>query len=179
MDKGKIKGQVIIVVRDVKTGLIHQYVKHDNLITTAGEVYYAEKGATGSATDFVDGTGAFNGQITVGTAGNTPAATSTHGDLTTIPTGGSQTMDSTYPRTSDPDVDNPGTVGPAVITYRASYGTSEGNGTIDRVAVTDSLAATGSALIAYAELSTASIVVKTNTQTMKVFCNHQFADDGV
>ena len=136
-----------------------------NIVTTDGRDYYAQRGAAETPTNTFDA-------MTITTAQNTPDASSNYSDLTTIPTGGEQSIDGSYPTTNDSDADNPGTTGTNTVTWRASYGTSEGNGTIVGVAIHNASASGTDPLLNHAAFS--SSWVKTSADTATVYVNHTF-----
>ena len=105
----------------------------------------------------------------LGTGTTTPTKTDT--DVTTEDTEGRLAVDSGYPQTDDPDTDN--TLGGVdVVTWRYSYGTTEGNITdIAELAIVDVLTAATAALC---HALFGSTFTKTSSDTLKVFVNHTF-----
>lgn len=166
--KAKIKGYVVAVLENVKTGKKRVF-KSKNIVCTTGEIYYAERGAGASPTN------AF-GIFELGTAGNAPAAGSTRVDVTSKVASSQKAHDSTYPKANDGDSDNTG-AGVDVTSYRVSYTTGEANSAgINRVIITNASPGASEPLLMYAEFTA---FTKTSADTLKMFVNHQFADDGV
>jgi len=147
------------------SGKIKVYKSH-NIVTNAGDVYYAQRAASESVTN------AF-GIMELGTAGDAPAKASIRSNVTAVVAVSQKAHDGTYPLTNDPDPDNPDTVGTDVVTYRVSYTVAEANDTdIDRVIITNVTPAAGEALLSYGVFS--APFTKTGAQTLKVFVNHTF-----
>ena len=67
-DKGTIKGLVVVVLTNVDTGEKRTY-ETKNIVTDAGDLYYAESGANEAQTNFTTAASEY------GTAGNAGAAT--------------------------------------------------------------------------------------------------------
>lgn len=141
-----------------------------NIVTNAGDVHYAEMAAEGTSATYTFV------EITISTTVSpSPSKTSDAGDITAPPTGGTQPYDSTYPNTADADTDNPTATLADMVTYRASYSTSEGNGTITEVVINENGATFGSGtdpLMMHAAF--ASPFTKTSADTLKVYINHTF-----
>ena len=145
-----------------------------NIVTDAGDIYYAELGAGETPTNAFD-------RLTVAendVANSAPAKGNDSGDINgTIPSGATSAIDGTYPQTDDSDTNNPGTTTPDTITWRASFATGDANGA---TALTDVVihvngATFGSGtdpLLMHAEFS--SSFTKTSADTLKVYCNHLF-----
>lgn len=141
-----------------------------NIITDAGDTYYAEQGANEAPTNFADTAGAFTGIVGVATAA-TVGKSSTYADVTPA-SGGEDSPDSGYPKTNDDDGDNPGTVATDVITYRVSYATGEANAAITHAYVTEASPTTASPLLSVVAFSPG--FTKTSSDTLKVYVNHTF-----
>ena len=154
---------VFAVVENVHTGekSVH---KAENIVTDAGDVYYAQRGASESVTN------AF-GIMEMGSAGAAPGKTSNRSNMTTKIASSQKAHDGTYPQTNDGDADNPGTTGTDIITYRVSYTTGESNdGAIDRMIITNATPGASEPVLMYATFAAA--FAKTSDDTLKVFVNH-------
>jgi len=135
-----------------------------NIVTDAGDRYYAEKacGQTPNS-DFAAG------GMRLGTGSTSPAKSDT--DVTTFVTGSGKAVDATYPKTADADTDNSG-AGTDIVTWRVSYATSEANSAgINEGAVVDNIT---TPTAAHCHWLFAAPFTKTSTDTLKVFVNHQF-----
>lgn len=109
------KHQNVLAVLGTPEGL--QLIPAHNIVTSAGDNYYASKSVGGAAT-------AFN-TLTLGTGKTTTWAktgsASQWGNLTGAIVATEQTVDATYPLVSDPDPNNAANAGPNVVTWRWSY----------------------------------------------------------
>ncbi len=181
-NKTRIKGTVVAVLTNIHTGEKRTF-KTENIVTDAGDLYYAERGAlltTGTPispvpTNFTDTNGVPDMIMELyddTPANNAPGKTNDRGDLLgTIAPSSAKAIDATYPQVNDGDADNTG-AGVDIITYRVSYLTSEANAadTTDVILTNPSPGAT-EPLINHAEF-TASFT-KTSADTLKVFVNHE------
>jgi hypothetical protein len=156
---------------DVYAVLTKEVHHANNIITDAGDTYYAEQGANEAPTNFADSLGAFTGVVGVATAANTPGKASTYSDVTPAASG-EDFPDSGYPQTNDPDGDNPGTVATDVITYRVSYTTGEANATLTHAYITEASPTSVSPLLSLVAFSPS--FTKTASDTLKVYVNHTF-----
>lgn len=170
-DKCRIRGQVVAVLKNEQTGEKRVHVTH-NIVTNAGDEYYAEA-AAGEATNFT-----VAGMRLGSNAGIPSAPLKTDVKLQTT-TGSSliassaKAIDATYPKTSDPDTDNPG-AGADIVTWRTSYTTAEANSAdIASLDLPDSLT-DGSITKSLAVANFAAKFTKTSADTLKVFVNHTF-----
>lgn len=170
LDDGvKIVGEIGVVLKDAKTGKVKMKQVTHNIITNVGDHFYAQRMAGEADLFTVAG-------IRLGTnAGAASAPLKTDTDMTTTtgsaaPGGDSnQAMDSGYPKSDDDDVDNPGSPGPDVVTWRASWTTAQGNNNdIATIDVPDNFTPTQSLCIA----NFAAKFNKTASDTLKVFVNH-------
>jgi hypothetical protein len=153
---------VVAVLTNEKTGT-SRIIPGKNIVTTAGDTYYAQKAAGETPTNSF-------GIMELGTAGNAPAKSSNRSDMTTKVSGSQKAIDTTYPRTNDPDPDNTG-AGAAVVTRRVSYTTSEANASnIDRGIITNASPGANEPVLSYWVF--AAPFTKTNQDTLKVFLNH-------
>lgn len=166
----QIKGRVTVVLENKKTGEKKTF-ETENIVTDAGDLFYAQRAVkTSIPTNFVDGSGDFDGVMELGTAGASPGKASNRSNMTTKVASSEKAMDSTYPKLNDGDADNTG-AGTDIVTYRVSYGTSEANGTaIDRLIITNPSPGASEAVLMYATFG--SSFNKTSSDTLKVFVNH-------
>lgn len=168
-DRCRITGQVVAVLKNERTGEKHSFVTH-NIVTDAGDRYYAAKAAGEAAFFAVAG-------MRLGTHAGAPAAP-LKTDVKLQTTTGStllassvKAIDATYPRTADPDTDNPG-AGVDIVTWRVSYTTAEANSAdIATLDLPDSLV-DGSIARSLAIANFAAKFTKTSSDTLKVFVNH-------
>lgn len=170
-DKCRIRGQVVVVLRNEQTGKKTVHVTH-NIVTNEGDKYYAARGAAGSPSFSVAG-------LRLGSHAGTPT-TPLKTDVKMQTTTGSspvassvKAIDATYPKVSDPDPDNP-SAGAAIITWRVSYLVSEANSAnIATMDLPDSLV-DGSITKSLAIANFSSKFEKTSLDTLKIFVNHSF-----
>jgi len=171
-EKMKIKGTIVAVLTNEKTGEKRTFVTH-NIVTNAGDLFYAERGVnTAVPTNFTDGAGAFDGIMELyNGASAAPAKGNDRSDLAGLVTGSDQAMDSGYPKVNDLDADNTG-AGTDIVTYLVSYAKGDANGTgIADVIITNPSPGASEALLMHAEFSAS--FDKTSNDTLKVFINHQ------
>ncbi len=169
-EKLEIGGSVIAIVRDEKTGLLKgRYVTH-NIVTDAGDEYYAEAGAVhgGEArTNLFD-------SMSLGTSASGPPAKANDSDDVTEIASTNKLVKATYPKTNDTgDSDNTGD-GIDVVTWTFEWAGSDFNSTV----ITDGailVGAMGAAepLLTHFEF-TGGVFTKTATDTLKVIVNHTF-----
>lgn len=155
-----MKGWLEIEVRDEATGETAN-LRWDNIVTAAGAEYYLQRWAQETPTNFVDGGGAFDGVIELGTAGNVPNSASTRANMTTKVASSQRACDGGYPQTDDPDPLNVlfGTAMPAApdspaleqtVTYKFSFPAGTFTAVnIDRAIITNPSPGTTEPVIAY------------------------------
>jgi hypothetical protein len=165
----ELGGLVLAIVTDEETGLTAVHRTH-NLITDAGDIYYAQLGAEEAATNAFD-------SMSLGTAASgAPAKGNDSDDFTEIAST-NKLVKATYPLTNDTgDADNTGD-GPDVVTWTFEWATGDFNSAV----ITDGcilVGALGAAepLLTHFEFS-GGVFEKTATDTLKVIVNHTF--DGV
>jgi hypothetical protein len=152
---------VAAVLRNKENGNV-DIIPGCNIVTNAGDEYYAERGALETPNFTVAG-------LRLGTGVTSPTKTST--DVTTFLAGSGKAIDGTYPKTNDGDTDNTGAAVDSV-TWRVSYTTAEANGAnIAEGAIVDNLTTPTKALTHF--LFSAAFT-KTSNDTLKVFVNHNF-----
>lgn len=136
-----------------------------NIVTAAGDVWYAEKACAQTPTN------GFNRHAMASARTSAWAKTgsaSQYGNATVI-AGSSQANDATYPKTADSDTDNTG-AGADIVTHRVSYTAAAFNGTIVAGLFHDSTqTVSGSPLLTGYDFTSFS---KASTDTLKVFVNH-------
>ena len=159
-------GLVMAILVDQDTGLARVH-RTRNIITDAGDTYYAQLGAEEVATNLFD-------SMWLGTVNaSTPGKTSDSDDITLI-TSSAKTVKATYPKTNDTgDTDNTGD-GVDVVTWTFEWATSDFNDT----AITDGMIGVGAHGAAEPALThfefTGGSFAKTASDTLKVIVNHTF-----
>lgn len=174
----RIHGKVCAVL--ARDGVIQDIHETTNLVTDAGDLFYAQQaaslGGTGDPTNFTDGAGAFDGimelynSVSAAPSKGVGRAGITGGVLDG--TGNGKVVDSGYPKVSDGDASNTGS-GVDVVTYRTSWTTAEANNTtagIDDVVITNPSPVTDDALLMWAD--GLGSFTKTSSDTLVVFVNH-------
>lgn len=158
----EVGGNVIAILEDIKTGRrrIH---KTKNIVTNAGDVYYAQQSANESPTN------AF-GHMELGTAG-TPGKTATTSSFTLIAST-SKAVKATYPKTADADADNTGDATDAV-TWTFEWAAGDFN---DAAITHGWIVVTGHGAGApiLTGFAFAASFAKAATDTLKVIVNHTF-----
>jgi hypothetical protein len=140
-----------------------------NIVTNAGDIYYAQKACGEAPTNVFDA-------LHLGTGALTPAKTDTATQFTAI-VGSGKAVASTYPKSNDSDTDNTGKAVDAV-TWKFSYPSSDGPWT----AITEAIIVVGSGTLTSGEavlthFRFAASFDKTTTDTLTVYVNH--AAEGV
>lgn len=171
-EKMKIKGTIVAVLTNEKTGEKRTFVTH-NIVTNDGDLFYAERAVkTATPTDFVDGSGDFDGIMELyNGASGAPAKGNDRSNLVGLVSGSAKAMDATYPKINDGDADNTG-AGVDIVTYLVSYAKAEANATgIADVIITNPSPGASENCLMHAEFAAA--FDKTSNDTLKVFVNHQ------
>jgi hypothetical protein len=158
---------------------------YENSVSDSGDRHYAQCVARNLTAVPASLTVEFFDTMTVATAVTTAFGSKTAdcGDITTVPSGGTQGITNygagggaRYPTVSDPDTNNPGTVGVDIVTWKATYTTSNGNGTIVGVAIHKSGATLGGVstdpVLMSVDLS--PTVVKSAGMNLSWYVNHNF-----
>ena len=134
-----------------------------NIVTNAGDEYYAERGAAETpSTDFSNSTAG----LRLG-SGNT-TVTKADTDVSTFITGAATAVDASYPTTSDGDSDNVSS-GADIVSWRYQYSASAFSASVAEGAIVDNDASPTAALNHF--LATFD---KTSSDTLKIFINHEF-----
>jgi hypothetical protein len=169
--KERIVGNIWAVLENVKTGEKRKFHTH-NIVTNAGDEYYAERAAAETPNFTVAG-------MRLGTNAGSPSApqkTDVKLQTTTgssLLVGSEKAIDGGYPKSNDDDTDNPG-AGADICTWRVSYLTSEANAAdIASLDLPDSLT-DGSITKSLCVANFSSKFTKTSSDTLKVFVNHEF-----
>jgi hypothetical protein len=159
----QIGGKVIAIVRNKKTGLTTVHETH-NIVTDAGDVYYAQQGANETPTNTFT-------QMELGSAG-TPGKAATTSSFTLIAST-AKTVKSTYPKTNDTgDADNTGDAADAV-TWTFEWAAADFN----HAAITHGwivVSGHGAGAPILTGFAFAAAFAKGATDTLKVIVNHTF-----
>lgn len=166
-----VVGFGVLELRDERTGRLKLVLPFANLITTAGDQYYAQKGIVGIAPANASAPTAVSG-MKLGT-GTTAAAKSGAGAaLVTYVTGSNRAFDSTYPQASAVGGD---------LGWLATYKTTWPAGTVtnstlnEAVIVNDSATdATSSAANSISRFVFGATVNKTATDSLAATWSHKF-----
>ena len=98
--------------------------------------------------------------------------------VTTIVSGANKPLSSGYPKVNDTDVNNPGTVGVDILTWKFQFGVSDANYTnpITHIAIheTGATFGSGSTDTLLNATALASSRTKTSSDTMTIYANHNF-----
>lgn len=159
-----IAGRVIAIVENQKTGQRRVYETH-NIVTNAGDKYYAQRGAAETPTNFTT-------PIFELSEATTPSPAKTHdrSSIASYISGTQSTMDSGYPKTNDTDADNGG-ASTDTVTYRVSYAKGDFNSTgIAKIIITSKTPSTNEPILTHADFSAA--FAKTSDDTLKIHVNH-------
>jgi len=169
-EKVHIGGLVIAIVRDEKTGILKGRYETHNIVTDAGDEYYAEAGAVKGGESV---TNAFD-SMSLGTAASAaPAKGNDWSDITEIAST-NKLVKATYPKTNDTgDADNTGDAVDAV-TWTFEWAGADFNSTV----ITDGFILVGPGagsepLLTHFEF-TGGVFTKGATDTLKVIVNHTF-----
>jgi len=178
-----LTGNVIVVLKNAYTGKKEIHITK-NVVTDAGDLYYAQRAALLTMgplvpipDEFTDAAGLPDMVMEI--YDNTPAnnAVDKANDwadlLGTLAPSSSQPMEATYPKVNDTgDPDNTGDAVDAV-TYHVNYATGEANQADNTdIILTNPTPSGTEALLMHAEFGAS--FTKTSAQTLKVFINHTF-----
>jgi hypothetical protein len=161
--KRLLGGDALLVLTNHKTGKVRK-IWGRNIVTNAGDTYYAQKACGEAATNTF-------ANLYLATAGPaTPLKTDTYGSFT-VHAGSEKAKSSGYPKTADADTDNTG-AGVDIVSWKFEYTTGDGPFT----AVTHSFIAKASASGTDPILNSykwGSIWAKDASTSVKVFANHE------
>lgn len=157
-----IEADAFVVLANEKTGET-RVIPGRNIVTTAGDVWYAQKACGETPTN------AF-ANLYLATGGPvTPAKTDNYGSFTGV--AGEKAKDTGYPKTNDDDADNTGKA-TDVVSWRFQYATSDGPFT----SITHSFIAKAAASLATDPILNsykwASAWSKDSSTSAKIFANH-------
>lgn len=140
-----------------------------NIVTDAGDIYYAQRGAAESPTNAFGIHELFTGRE----SSSTPAKGDNRGNYDSLAIGSTQKAHTaTYPKTNDADADNTGTKGTDVVTYLATYAKGDFNATdITHGIITNSSPGGSTPILCGYQFGAA--FDKTADDTLKVFVNHE------
>lgn len=161
-----ISGSVIAILKNLDTGEKKVY-KTRNIITNAGDVYYAQQAGDETPTNAFD-------TLWLGTATSSaaPAKTSDSDDLDFIASS-AKLVKATYPLTNDGDADNTG-AGTDILTWTFEYAAGDFN----NADIGDGQIGVGAHGAAEPVLThfefTGGAFEKTASDTLKVIVNHEF-----
>lgn len=110
-----------VVVLLKKKGKLLDYVFGRNIVTSAGDIYYAQKACTETPTNNYTDMYLCNAHV----GNNAMVKTDNRANFTDI-AGTNKTKSANYPRTSDPDTDNTGN-GANICSWLFSYAAGDGN----------------------------------------------------
>lgn len=157
-------GQILAILRHPKSGE-ELIIPGLNIVTSDGDIYYAQLAMGDSLTDDFQAAGA---GIRLGSDNTAPDKSDI--DVTTFLSGSDHVIDATYPQSNDSDGDNTGS-GTSVMTWTYSYLTSEGNvSSIIEGAISDVRAGASTAVLTH--FLFAGVFSKTSSDTLKVIVNH-------
>lgn len=158
--EGKRFNVAVVLERDNK---IIDIILGENIVTDAGDKYYAQKACGESPTD------AFDRMFLASAGPATPAKTDTRNLFTDI-SGSEKAKTALYPKTADADSDNTG-AGVDVISWLFSYATGDGDWSgITHAYVTK--ATPGANEVLLASIKFAASWAKDSNTSAKVFVNH-------
>ena len=140
-----------------------------NVVTNAGDVFYAQRATGATPTDFWT-SGAFDGRMFLSQTATAASKTQNYSTISgTIQNTGGTAMVAGYPKANDTDTDNTGR-GTNVVTYCCSFGTGSTYTSVADVSIAKT-GATGIDPLLMRALFT-STFTKATTDTLKVFVNH-------
>lgn len=144
-----------------------QLLAAKNIVTNAGDVYYAERGAAETPANAFDRLSLSSVDFSPA-----PAKATDAGDLASVISGATSAMESGYPKTNDADADNTG-AGTDIITWLASYAKGDFNDTdIEDGCIHVNGATFGSGSDPLLTAFSMTSFAKTADDTLKVFVNH-------
>lgn len=166
VDKIKARGKVTAILRNIHTGEERVYETH-NIITNAGDVYYAQKAAGESPTNAFD-----TMWLGIADGSSAPDKGNDSDDLDFI-ANSAKTVKSGYPKTDDDDPDNTG-ADTNVVTWTFEWGAADFN----NAAISDGMIGVGAygasePVLTHFEF-TGGPFAKTSSDTLKVIVNHEF-----
>ena len=163
MTIGVEKYNVFAIIKD-KFGKIKQIIKAENIVTDAGDIYYAQQGANETPTNaFID--------CVLGTGSIAAAKGDDYSDMTVI-AGSPKAPTATYPKANDTDTDNTGKAVDSV-TWMYEWTGADFNNAAIREGMISITSATGTDPLLTRWVWGAAFE-KTATDTLTLFVNHNF-----
>jgi hypothetical protein len=165
-----INTRIVAVLENKDTGRKITHITR-NIVTDAGDLFYAQRAVGAATTNFTDGSNVFDGIIEMyNGASASPAKGNTRANLVGLVSGSAKALTAGYPKINDSDVDNTG-AGVDVVTYAVSYSKVEANASnIADIIITNPSPGASEPLMMHAEFGTP--FTKTSNDTLKVFVNH-------
>jgi hypothetical protein len=156
----------VVVVLEKGDGSKEIYLYEDvNIVTDAGDRYYAQRAAGETPTNN------FNTMYLGNGTQPTWTKTSTFGNLAGVITGSAKTVSTGYPRTNDTDPDNTGG-GVDVVTWKFAWSKTDFSATgINQAVITISGASSTSPILTGFNMTAFD---KTTNDTLTIFVNHSF-----
>lgn len=153
------------------------WIDGHNIVTDAGDIYYAQVAARFANGSAPAPTNNFN-TLYAASTGSAPGKASTITSLGTFVTSASQIVDTGYPIANDSDTNNSGRA-VDTLTWRFSVGLSGQVGTISDIGIgkAGETQSNGAPLLNHADEATfpgATTVVKTGFDTLTWWLNHNF-----
>lgn len=160
----KMRGLVIARLFNDKTGMTREYQTH-NLITSAGDVHYAERATTKTPTN------TFNLLHLSTEASTAPvvAKDAVYGDIASYIAGSSAVLEAAYPVSGDTEANNSG-AGNSVVSWKFVYSKGAFNSGVVRGVITTTGPTSGTPLLS--DFVFASTFTKTSDDTLTVYANH-------
>jgi hypothetical protein len=162
-EKSRTKENVIAIVRN-EAGEIKSIAKAKNIVTNAGDLFYAEMGCGASPTN------AF-ANCFLGTGAGAEDKADDFGDLTLIAST-EKAPTATYPMVNDQDADNTGAAADS-ITYKYEWTGADFNAASIVCGVIAVASATGTDPV-LTRFKFTSAFEKTATDTLTLYVNHNF-----
>lgn len=170
MSPSVVDTKVVVVLEDASTGLRRTHISK-NIVTDAGDLFYAQRAVGVLPTNFTDGAGVFDGIVELyNGASAAPAKGNNRSNLVGYVSQSAKALTSTYPKINDSDADNTG-AGADIVTYAVSYPKADANASnISDVIITNPSPGASEPILMHAEF--ALPFTKTSNDTLKVFINH-------
>ncbi len=166
----RVRESVVLVLTNEVTGKKRIIKGKGNIVTTAGNVYYAQAAAASASGGAFSPTNVF-ACCYLATAGpGTPGVTDNYGSFT-VQAASEKALTANYPKAPDVDADNTG-LGTTIVTWAYAYATTDGNWTTP---ITHSFIAKASAGGTDPILNSykwAQSWTKDSSTSAKVFFNH-------
>lgn len=113
----KVRGEVIAILSGPSGVRVH---RTHNIVTADGDRFYAQRAAKETPTNFVDGSGNFDGVMELATDTAAPLKNDNRSNVSGLIAGSQAAMSATYPKSNDADVANTGR-SPTAVTYKATW----------------------------------------------------------